>query len=161
MRTLLLLATLTGLPLWAQAPNRTADSLAVLALADSALAAINRGDMLAFTDLMVDEATITTINGQSATAKHRVRTRAAERAVTMNAAIVERGFNATALVSAAMATVWLPYDLYVNGAWSHCGVDVFTMVRTAGAWKIATLAYTIEQPPACAKHPAGPPRTAR
>lgn len=160
MRTLLLLAVLCAAPVAAQAPSRTADSLAVIALADSALAAINRGDMIAFTDLMVEEATITTISAARAQAKHRVRTRTAERAGKMSG-VVERGFNATALVSGPMAMVWLPYDLYVNGAWSHCGVDVFTFVRTEGKWSIATLGYTIEQPPACVKHPSGPPAGGR
>lgn len=157
MKNLLALALLVAPTVSAQGTTRTADSVAVIALADSALAAINRGDMIAFTDLMVDEAMITTITARSATAKHRVRTRAAERAGTSTATVVERGFNATALVSGPMAMVWLPYDLYVNGAWSHCGVDVFTFVRTEGQWMIASLAYTLEQPPACAKHPAGPP----
>ena len=157
MKNLLALALLVAPTVSAQGTTRTADSVAVIALADSALAAINRGDRVALTDLMVDEATITTINAERALAKHRVRTRAAERAGTSTATIVERVFNATALVSGPMAMVWLPYDLYVNGAWSHCGVDVFTFVRTEGQWMIASLAYTLEQPPACAKHPAGPP----
>lgn len=160
MKTLLALALLAAPTIGAQGTGRTADSLTVIALADSSLAAINRGDMIAFTDFMVPEATITTISGANAQAKHRVRARAVDRART-SSGVVERGFNATALVSGPMAMVWLPYDLYVNGAWSHCGVDVFTFVRTEGKWMIASLAYTIEQPPACAKHPAGPPPGSR
>jgi hypothetical protein len=72
--------------------------------------------------------------------------------------VAERGFRPTVLVSGPLAVVWLPYDLYVNGSWSHCGIDAFTLVRNAGAWKIAALAWTVEQPPACERHPDGPPR---
>jgi hypothetical protein len=54
--------------------------------------------------------------------------------------------------------VWLPYDLYLDGKWSHCGVDVFTLVRQEGAWRIATMAWSAEQPPVCEPHPDGPPK---
>jgi hypothetical protein len=37
-------------------------------------------------------------------------------------------------------------------------VDVFTLIRVEAGWRIASLAYTVEQPPACQAHPDGPPR---
>ena len=61
------------------------------------------------------------------------------------------------MVSGGVAMVWMPYDLYVNGAWSHCGADVFTLVKSGGAWRIASMAWSAEQAPVCEKHPAGPP----
>jgi hypothetical protein len=54
--------------------------------------------------------------------------------------------------------VWYPYDLYIDGKWSHCGVDAFTLIRTEGKWRIAVMSWSAEQPPACEKHPDGPPR---
>ena len=53
--------------------------------------------------------------------------------------------------------VWLPYDLYVDGEWSHCGVDTFTLVHTEAGWRIASMAWSVGQPPACQPHPDGPP----
>jgi hypothetical protein len=44
-----------------------------------------------------------------------------------------------------IATVWAPYDLWVNSTYSHCGVDVFTLLKTSQGWKIASLAFTIEK----------------
>jgi hypothetical protein len=73
---------------------------------------------------------------------------------------VERGFHPTALVSGWIAVVWMPYDLYRGGQWSHCGIDTFTLMKVTGAWRAGALLYTIEQPPACAKHPDGPPAMA-
>ena len=35
--------------------------------------------------------------------------------------------------------------------------DQFTLIRTATGWRIAAMAWTIEQPPACEPHPDGPP----
>ena len=69
----------------------------------------------------------------------------------------ERGFDATVRVQDRVAQVWMPYDLYIGDKWSHCGVDTFTLMKSEGRWRVAALIYTIEQPPACRKHPAGPP----
>jgi hypothetical protein len=129
----------------------------VVAVADSALAAITRGDQMALTDLMVPEAQTVAALPDSTGGRYRVRTFAENRSRPIRG-VVERGWNPTAQVSGPVAVVWYPYDLYVDGTWSHCGVDVFTLVRQGAAWRIATLAYSIEQPPACTKHPAGPPR---
>lgn len=138
-------------------PDRRTDSLAVLAVADSALAAITRRDFIGLTDLMVPEAVIAATRQGRDGPVVRARSRETERASVPATAITERGFAAHAMVAGNVATVWMPYDLYVGGAWSHCGVDVFTLVRTTAGWRILTLAYSVEQPPACTKHPAGPP----
>ena len=129
---------------------------AVIAVADSALAAITRGDVVAFTDLMVPEAVMFPTSTRDGVTVYRVRTREAQRNAPMTG-IIERGFAPQAMVSGGVAMVWYPYDLYVNNAWSHCGADVFTLVKSAGSWRIASMAWSAEQPPVCEKHPAGPP----
>jgi hypothetical protein len=43
-----------------------------------------------------------------------------------------------------IAMVWNPYDLWVNNKFSHCGVDVFTLLKTKAGWKIASLAFSME-----------------
>ncbi len=131
----------------------------VIAIADSALAAITRGDVVALTDLMVPEALMFPTATRDGVTSYRVRTRAAQRSGSLSG-VVERGFSPQAFVNGGVAMVWMPYDLYVNGAWSHCGADVFTLVKSNGTWRIASLAWSAEQPPVCDKHPSGPP-TAR
>ena len=135
-----------------------ADEAAAIAVADSALAAISRLDFVALTDFMLDSAVTFSAQERNGQARTSFRSRAAQRAMRFNGSITERGFCARAQVSGPLAVVWMPYDLYQNGAWSHCGVDAFTMLRTAaGAWRIASLVWSVEQPPACARHPDGPP----
>ena len=129
----------------------------VLALVDSALAAVNRNDPVAFTDLMVEEAVQFRAFVVDGVPRYRARGRAEERAMRYDQAVVERGFRPEVRLSGTLATVWLPYDFYLDGKWSHCGVDQFTFVRTAAGRRIATMAWTIEQPPACEAHPDGPP----
>lgn len=140
----------------ARAQTIADDRVRVRAVAEAALDAINRGDMTAFTDLMVDEAA--TFRVAAGRPGYGVRTRAEWRAERPSQAVTERGFDATVHVSGPLAVVWLPYDLYLDGAWSHCGVDTFTLVLVGNEWKIASMAWTIEQPPACRRHPDGPPQ---
>lgn len=137
----------------AQSPDARAT---VIAVADSALAAITRGDVVALTDLMVPEAVMFPTSTRDGETTYRVRTREAQRTGSMTG-VVERGFTPQAMVNGGVAMVWMPYDLYINGTWSHCGVDVFTLVKSNGTWRIASLAWSAEQPPVCDKHPTGPP----
>jgi hypothetical protein len=64
-------------------------------------------------------------------------------------------------VNGPLAMVWYPYDLYRDGKWSHCGVDALTLIKHEGRWRIATFAFSTEQPPVCEKHPDGPPPGAK
>ena len=153
---LLAIATLVATTPCAVHAQSSEDEKAVLAIADSALVAITRGDVVAFTDLMIPEAMLYPTSTREGVTIYRARTREAQRRGNLTG-VVERGFSPVALVSGGVAMVWMPYDLYLNGNWSHCGVDVFTLVKSAGIWRIAAMAWSAEQPPVCARHPAGPP----
>lgn len=45
-------------------------------------------------------------------------------------------------VDGDMAMVWAPYSFTVDGKLSHCGYNHFSLIRDAGRWKIASLAWT-------------------
>lgn len=140
------------------ASDAAADRAAARALADSALALISRNDFAHLADLMLPEARTFSSRQRDGEWRYSSRTREEERASKFDGRITERGFAPTVLVSGPLAVVWMPYDLYINGTWSHCGVDAFTMYKVAGHWQIATLGWSVEQPPSCAKHPDGAPR---
>jgi hypothetical protein len=42
-----------------------------------------------------------------------------------------------------IAVAWVPYDLWINQEFSHCGIDVFTFIKTETKWKIASIAYSM------------------
>ncbi len=42
----------------------------------------------------------------------------------------------------ALAMAWTPYKFYLNGQFSHCGVNSFQLVRSNGTWKIQYLIDT-------------------
>jgi len=44
-----------------------------------------------------------------------------------------------------IASVWVPYEFYLNGVLSHKGVDIFLFVKFNGEWKIQTLMYNMQK----------------
>lgn len=149
-----LIAVTAATPSFAQEPEQAR----ALAVADSALAAISRGDVIALTDLMLEEAMMFPSSTRDGVLQYRTRTRAQQRESKFNGVITERGYRPEVRVQGPIAMVWYPYDLYIDGKWSHCGIDVFTLLKHGGKWRIATLVWSAEQPPVCATHPDGPPR---
>ncbi len=61
----------------------------------------------------------------------------------------ERISNPVISMADGLAMVWVDYEFYADDKYSHCGVDVFMLVKTADGWKISTLADTRRK--TCAK----------
>jgi hypothetical protein len=60
----------------------------------------------------------------------------------------EKMWNPTVMVHNQLAIVWAPYDFHLNGKLTHCGIDVFNLLKTSTGWKISGVQYTVE-PDAC------------
>ena len=67
----------------------------------------------------------------------------------------ERMWNEDVQVHGVIAIVWGPYDFHNNGAFSHCGYDSFSLLKTAAGWKISYISDTRETE-GCV-NPLGPP----
>ena len=133
---------------------------AALAVADAALEAISEEDFIALTDLMLESTTLYAAGERDGKPTVRVRGYAEERAQGSPGDILERGWDPVVMVSGSVAMVWYPYDLWLDGAWVHCGIDIFNLVQTKDGWRIASLVYSADQPPVCSMHPDGPPEGA-
>jgi hypothetical protein len=48
-------------------------------------------------------------------------------------------FDEQVLIDGDMAMAWTPYNLFVDGKFHHCGVDLFALRRIEGVWKILQL----------------------
>jgi len=70
--------------------------------------------------------------------------------------LLERMWDPIAMVHGPLAMVWTPYDFWVAGEWSHCGIDVFTLVETEDGWKVSSISYTTEVS-GCPESPLPPP----
>ncbi|MEZ4875142.1 MAG: nuclear transport factor 2 family protein [Flavobacteriaceae bacterium] len=42
-------------------------------------------------------------------------------------------------VDGNLAHVWTPYEFWLNGTFSHCGANAFTLAKTGAGWKIVHL----------------------
>ena len=49
------------------------------------------------------------------------------------------------LIDHEIATAWVPYEFYLNGKFTHKGVDVFLFVKSGNEFKIQTLLYNMHQ----------------
>ena len=56
--------------------------------------------------------------------------------------IIEKPLSVEIKIHNGLASAWVPYKLWVNGQFSHCGVDAFILVEREGGWKIVSIAYT-------------------
>ncbi|HTV01641.1 MAG TPA: hypothetical protein VMF13_13930 [Luteitalea sp.] len=70
--------------------------------------------------------------------------------------MLERMWQPQVRIHKDIATLWAPYDFWLDGAFSHCGIDSFELVRTPSGWKLTGGIYTVERE-GCAPSPLGPP----
>lgn len=74
--------------------------------------------------------------------------------------LLERMWDEETFVDGALATVRGTYDFYIgeDRRFSHCGTNVFSLLRTAEGWKIAAITYNVQRD--CPESPLGPPARA-
>lgn len=56
--------------------------------------------------------------------------------------IEERIFDVQSFENETIAQVWVPYEFYINGSFSHRGVNAFTMVKMDAKWLITSITDT-------------------
>jgi len=65
-----------------------------------------------------------------------------------SSAVAETYWDPTVMIRDPIAVVWAPYEFRRNGEVSHCGVDVFNLLKIDGKWVIGNAMWTVE-PEAC------------
>ncbi len=60
----------------------------------------------------------------------------------------ERYWSPTVLIRGDIAVVWAPYEFWIDGETTHCGVDVFDFIKSDGQWLVSNSMWTVE-PDAC------------
>ena len=125
----------------AQSPEKEA-----LQVAQDLLDAIGQGDTTAFRSLFLPGGMVYTVrekDGQPIVASRSPFKDTFRPGTVIREVMKDTGVEVK--VHGHMAQVWAPYDLWVNDVFSHCGVDVFTLIKTPQGWRIASLSYTIEK----------------
>jgi len=60
----------------------------------------------------------------------------------------ERYWSPSVMIRGGIAVVWAPYEFWIDGETSHCGVDVVDFVKIGGKWVVSNAMWTVE-PEAC------------
>ncbi len=50
----------------------------------------------------------------------------------------------TVMIRGPIAVVWGEYEFWIDGNFSHCGVDSVDLVKLDGEWKMANIMWTVE-----------------
>jgi hypothetical protein len=69
---------------------------------------------------------------------------------------VERMRNPKMLEQGPIAVVWGEYDFHLNGKFTHCGIDSFSMLKTIAGWKIASVTDTRQTTGCQSESPSAP-----
>lgn len=154
MRTILLVAVFLLLATSARAQT---EEEAVLAVAQQVFDAINTHNGELIRSSMLPEAiTVATSVRDGAPATFAgTAVQMAEQVASSTRKLHERMFESTVHVQEGVALIWAAYDFHVEGQFSHCGIDTFSLVKTAEGWKVASLTYTVERT-GCAERPPIP-----
>jgi hypothetical protein len=75
---------------------------------------------------------------------------------TCNRRMLERMWNPQVRIHKGIASLWAPYDFWLDGTFSHCGIDSFDLVKTSTGWTLTGGIYTVERN-GCAPSPLGTP----
>ncbi|MEP3050754.1 MAG: nuclear transport factor 2 family protein [Erythrobacter sp.] len=119
------------------------------------MAAFDTGDEAQMRALMVEESQVILVqeDDESDTVRGLPLAELAARIAGSEANLKEPIEIRSVMIDGPVAMVWADYSLFVGSRRSHCGVDIFTLVREDGVWKIATITYShITEP--CEEAPA-------
>ena len=139
--------------------NRSADSAAAVGAAESLLRAISTRDTALARRLLMPGAQLASVAdpaGPASAGRLQSDSQFVAALAGSKQSLLERMWNPTVFLQGSLAVVRAAYDFHIDGVFSHCGVDVFTMVRSLGEWRVTHIAYTRQQQ-GCAPSPLGAP----
>jgi hypothetical protein len=146
-------------PATAQVAPAAPDTAAVLAVVQRLFDAMAKRDTAAARALLLPGSRLVSLRTASLGAQPRQQTDTEflGSLATGTGQLLERMWNPVASIHGSLANVWTPYDFHIDGRFSHCGVDNFVLVRSANAWQLASVTYTVETA-GCVPSPLGAPR---
>ena len=131
-------------------PTASPDHAAVLAVVDTFMRWVSTGDTAALQSFRF-EGTTTTVAATGPDGRTQITRRPFDPgapAAGPRPERRERYWDPTVLLRGSIAIVWAPYEFWRDGKTTHCGVDVFDLVKQDGSWRIANIMFTVE-PDAC------------
>jgi hypothetical protein len=136
----------------APAGHQSGEEAAVLAVMDRYLLAISAQDHAAIASLQTKDGMnyrARAVAGGGMEIVGRPSSYWAAPARQSASTLRERYWSPTVLIRGGIALVWAPYEFWIDGKTSHCGVDVFDFIKVEGRWLVSNSMWTVE-PEGCA-----------
>ncbi|HEX2615889.1 MAG TPA: nuclear transport factor 2 family protein [Flavobacteriales bacterium] len=148
---------LTFLAFGARAQERPADERAVLAVIDRFFACLATRDSAGMAAILEPDGSFGAVLLNAEARAPRMHTHASYLANLKKGtdAWLERYWDARVQLDEGVAVVTCPYDFHVNAVFSHCGLDIFTLLHHADGWKIAGAVFSMKKD-GCELSPLGP-----
>ena len=143
----LMLATPTAVPAAAQNPPPPDERQAVLATVEGLFAAMLARDGAAVTAMVEPQGIVTAITVAPEGNRIAISPWAdfAARLAQAPGPIRERMFAPEVRINGDLAMVWSRYDLSIGDTFSHCGTDLFDLIRRDGRWRLLNATFTRER----------------
>lgn len=139
----LLATTLTYAVNAATPPSDETDARKVV---DKLFDGMRNGDSTAVRSVFTKQCTLTSIskNASDSTVTHKGTVDSFVKAVGTphKNKWDERIYDVKISIDGPMAVVWAPYKFYAGEKFSHCGVNVFNLIKTGSGWKINDITDT-------------------
>jgi hypothetical protein len=151
------LITLNGIAFPAQGQTNTTGEKAVLSIIDRFFASMTTRDSSAMAAILEPEGLFTIVEVGPNAKPPRTVTHAKYLGLVKKGSgtLLERYWDPTVRMDSSVAVVSCPYDFHFDGNFSHCGMDVFTLVKRDGHWRIAGCVFSLQKQ-GCAPSPLGP-----
>ncbi|MGR3810225.1 nuclear transport factor 2 family protein [Jiulongibacter sp. NS-SX5] len=107
-----------------------------------------KGDSSIMAQTLTKEATLKSIYTDAKTGKTIVRSEELKKLLLsvankpVDQVYEERIESYHIAIDGKMGMAWTPYQFFLNGKFSHCGVNLFTLVYTEENWKILSITDT-------------------
>ena len=117
----------------------------ILTIIDQFMLAVNTKDKAIFDKILYKgiQKIVTRIDGESRKNTVYDNDSLIQNIAQRNDEYQERYWDVQVITEGNIASVWAPYDFYKNNSFSHCGVDLFYLVKEEKKWKIAHFGYTV------------------
>lgn len=123
-----------------------AEVAAVEAVVNQFFESLERQDTVLLKEVAFMEGQIWTLNNTVSPARERMRFFKDDlKSFNSKNSYQEEAYRMEVKIHEGMAMAWVPYEFRMSGTFSHCGVDVFTLVKKDEKWKIINLSYTIDK----------------
>ena len=144
-------------PQTAPAPPATsaAEEAAILEVIDRFMHAVSNNDDAAMAAIRIEGAMNTVARANGTVSRRAFQPRANATGAGGNQ---ERYWDPVVHVRGSLAMVWTPYEFWIKGKTSHCGIDAFELVKEQGTWRIGNAMWTVEPEACAALRPSDPSR---